>query len=240
MAETAIKAQADANRRAFEDILSRAGSSLSLLELSTNFDLGIISGHIPYGTLTRLYENADPRILSIALNRPIGGINLPPPQQSPGTPSVSCLFKTELHGNLSQTTLTHNLIIAENDRFKAGDVFVGFLRNSRPGELWLLTDNQTWPKYDGANPATFAPNGIVSAGGLKPVIELPIIPLPRDLTAFSGDGEIWVGYGLRNSASATEKDSFQDMLNHRRYDKIWTIGDKPTIDIICLPETLTR
>ncbi|MGZ5050312.1 MAG: hypothetical protein ACXWF8_13235 [Methylobacter sp.] len=241
MAETAIKAQSDASQRAFEDILSGAGSSLSSLALSTNFHLGIISGRIPYGTLTRLYENADPRILSITLNRPIGGIHLPPSQQSPGTPSsVSCLFKTEIHGNLSQTTLAHNLIIAENDRSKAGDVFVGFLRNSRPGELWLLTDNQAWPKYDGANPAAFAPNGIVSAGELKPVIALPIIPSPLDLTAFSGDGEIWVGYGLRNSASATENDSFQDMLNHQRYDKIWTIGDKPTIDVICLPETLTR
>lgn len=239
MSVTAIKAQADANQRAFEDILSSAGVSLSSLNASTYFNFGTIAGHITYETLVRLYENADPRILSIHLNQPAAWITQAP-QQIFTTPAEYCFFETVLHGELTKTTLDHNLVIAENDRFKVGDVFVGFRLRSRPDELWLLTNYLAWPKYDDSNPIAFDPYDVVSARGLQPVIPVPIIPLPLDLTAFSGDGEIWVGYGIRNNEAATVKDSFQDMLSNRRYSRVWAIGNGPVSDTICLTATQMR
>ncbi|WP_333873367.1 S8 family peptidase [Methylobacter sp.] len=70
MSATALKAQADANRRAFNDILSSAGVSLSSASAATHFGLGSLYIRLPYSALVQLYKNADPRILSIGLNRP--------------------------------------------------------------------------------------------------------------------------------------------------------------------------
>jgi len=66
-----LKAQTDANQRAFDDILSSAGVSRSSSAAVTYFDLGSVHIRLPYTALARLYENADPRILSIGLNRPV-------------------------------------------------------------------------------------------------------------------------------------------------------------------------
>ncbi len=71
MSATALKAQTDANQRAFDDILSSAGVSRSSSAAVTYFDLGSVHIRLPYTALARLYENADPRILSIGLNRPV-------------------------------------------------------------------------------------------------------------------------------------------------------------------------
>jgi subtilisin family serine protease len=71
MSAAAVKAQSSANQRAFENILSNAGASLQSLGATTYFKLGGIAVSLSYNTLARLYENADPRILSINLNKPL-------------------------------------------------------------------------------------------------------------------------------------------------------------------------
>ncbi|MGZ4994297.1 MAG: S8 family peptidase [Methylobacter sp.] len=70
MSAAALKAQADANQRAFNDILSSAGVSLSSAAAASHFGLGSLYMRLPYSALAQLYQNADPRILSIGLNRP--------------------------------------------------------------------------------------------------------------------------------------------------------------------------
>ena len=157
------------------------------------------------------------------------------------TPTEYCFQQTVLRGELNKTTLDHNLIIATADHFKNGNVFVGFHLKSRPDTLWLLASNLKWSAYDGGNPIDFGPYGITTTEPLRqvmPVMPVPIIPLPLDLTAFSGDGEIWVGYGLRNSAEV--KDAYQDMINNQRYARIWSIGGTPYSKLICLTATQMR
>lgn len=107
--------------------------------------------------------------------------------------------------------------------------------------MWLLGNDLTWSAYDSAKPINFDPYAITTSGPLLPLMPVPIIPLPLDLTVFSGDGEIWVGYGLRNSADATVKDAYQDMINNQRYKKVWLIGESiPFSKFICLTATKMR
>ncbi len=70
MSATALKAQVDANHRALDDVLTSAGASPASSAAATYFGLGSIEVHLPHAALARLYKNADPRILSIELNKP--------------------------------------------------------------------------------------------------------------------------------------------------------------------------
>ncbi|WP_333873366.1 hypothetical protein [Methylobacter sp.] len=159
-------------------------------------------------------------------------------------PTEYCFEQTVLRGELSKTTLEHNLLIAAADYYKNGNVFVGFRRRSQPDALWLLNGN-SWSAYDSGNPIDVYPDSysyqLTTPGVLQPVMHLPIIYVPLDLTAFSGDGEIWVGYGLRNSAEATVKEAYQDMITNQRYSRIWSIGGDAPISVrICLTTTQMR
>ncbi|WP_333873365.1 hypothetical protein [Methylobacter sp.] len=151
-------------------------------------------------------------------------------------PTGYCFQQTVLRGAPDKTTLEHNLIIATADHFKNGNVFVGFRRRSQPDALWLLNNNLKWSAYDSGNPIDFDPYQLTTTG-LQPVMPVPIIPLPLDLTAFSGDGELLVGYGLGTNAA----DSFQDMVNNQRYSVVWIIGGgDPISKLICLTATEMR
>lgn len=158
-------------------------------------------------------------------------------------PATYCFQQTVLRGEPDRTTLEHNLIVDTADHFKNGNVFVGFRRRSQPDALWLLNNNLKWSAYDSNNPIDFDPYQLNTSTPLQPVIPVPIIPLPLDLTAFLEDGEIWVGYGLRNSVEATVttlKDAYQDMINNQRYKRIWSIGGTPISKLICLTSTQMR
>lgn len=66
---------------------------------------------------------------------------------------------------------------------------------------------------------------------------------PIDARNYVGDGEVWVGYGLK-AENETWKKSYEDMMSNNRFSKIWDItgstpasglpGDLPTI---CLTTT---
>ena len=72
MSTNALKAQTDAHQRAFDDVLSNMKSS----NTNPHFDMGFIATTLSYDMLAQLYENADPRILSIEENRPVAGVSL--------------------------------------------------------------------------------------------------------------------------------------------------------------------
>ncbi len=151
-------------------------------------------------------------------------------------PGQYCVARSEWRGGLSQATFDHHLSIAGNDQFKNGDVFVGFRLRSRPDTLWLSEGGGKWSVYDASkDPVAYyiqgtdlqpvLPSSILPLPTeLQPVMRISIIPQPTNLTAFSGDGELLVGYGLRNNTAATVKDSFQDMVNNHRFSVVWSIG----------------
>jgi hypothetical protein len=135
-------------------------------------------------------------------------------------PGQYCFDQTSLRGKLDKTILEHHLIIPPEDHFKTGDVFVGFRRSSQPDALWL-TDGFQWRAYDD-NELPYMPfKGDIK---LEPVIKAEVFHTPKDVTEYAGDGEIWVGYGVRQDETETREDSFQDMINNQRYYRIWQIG----------------
>ena len=145
-----------------------------------------------------------------------------------------CFPQSEWRGGLAQATFDYRLILAEGDFIKHGDVFVAFRLKSKPDALWLYDHNRNWVAYD---PNT-NPVASYSSGTLEAILQVPIIPQPTDLTALSGDGELYVGYGLRNNASATVQDSFQEMLSNQRYSLVWEIGpQEPMWTSVCLTVT---
>jgi hypothetical protein len=151
-------------------------------------------------------------------------------------PGRYCFEQTTLRGAPDKTILDHHLLIPPEDHLKTGDVFVGFRRNSQPDALWLY-NGSTWVAADD-NQYPYSKAFIISSK-LEPVMPTSIsYYAPIDVTEFAGDGEIWVGYGLRKDSTETEEDSFQDMISNQRYYRVWQIGG--SVDrqsVICLPIT---
>jgi hypothetical protein len=113
------------------------------------------------------------------------------------------------------------LIIPSEDHFKTGDVFVGFRSSSQPDVLWLK-DGSQWRAYDDNEFPDMAFKGNIR---LEPVIKVEVFHAPKDVTEYAGDGEIWVGSGVRQDETETKEDSFQDMINNRCYYRVWRVGD---------------
>ncbi|MGJ0431149.1 hypothetical protein [Methylobacter sp.] len=136
-------------------------------------------------------------------------------------PGQYCFDQTSLRGKFDKTILEHHLIIPSEDHFKTGDVFVGFRRNSQPDALWL-TNGSTWRAYDDHEYPYMPLRENIK---LEPVIKAEVFYVPKDVTEYTEDGEIWVGYGVRQDETETREDSFQDMINNQRYYRVWRIGD---------------
>ncbi|MBF6650177.1 hypothetical protein [Methylobacter sp. BlB1] len=137
-------------------------------------------------------------------------------------PVEYCFEQTSLRGGLDRAILEHHLIVPPEDHFKLGEVFVGFRRKSEPDKLWLYGIFGNW--IDSNDTQYIYSRSVYSMRKLEPVIDVSIFLDPTDVTEFVGDGEIWVGYGLRKDESATEEDSFQDMMDNQRYYRLWQIG----------------
>lgn len=151
-------------------------------------------------------------------------------------PADYCMSQNEWRGGLSHATFQHHLLIAESDLETSKDIFVGFRLKSKPGALWL-SNGTSWFAYEaGANPTSFIPF-LIDPLRLLMIIDLEIIPEPVDLSALVGDGELLVGYGLRNNTTDTAKESFQEMINHQRFSVVWKIGAQPKYLAICLNST---
>jgi hypothetical protein len=152
-------------------------------------------------------------------------------------PVEYCFEQTSLRGGLDRTILEHHLIVAPEDHFKPGEVFVGFRRKSEPDKLWLYGGVGGWSDSDD-NQYLYS-RSVDSMQKLEPVIDVPIFLDPMDVTEFAGDGEIWVGYGLRKDDTETpDEDAFQDMMSKQRYYRLWQIGGSiEKNSTICLTTT---
>ncbi|MBK6619027.1 MAG: hypothetical protein IPG31_11970 [Nitrosomonas sp.] len=162
-------------------------------------------------------------------------------------PAEYCFPQTSVKsefGKFDKVTLDHNLIVNEQDYFKTGDIFIGFRRKSQPDTLWL-TDGVSWHNAADNNEGrpiaypVMLPNG---DGKLQPVMPITLME-PIDVSAYVGDGEVWVGYGLKTEGE-TSKKSYEDMISNQRFEKIWEItgstpvsglrGDLPTICLMAI------
>lgn len=133
-------------------------------------------------------------------------------------PAEYCVEQTSLRGTLKNTILEHHLIIPPEDHFKAGDIFVAARFKSRPDEIWL-TNGVSWRTQNSNGPL----NVYRASEQMNPVIPISVFFHPMDVSAVVGDGQIWVGYGLR-SEMEDARISFNEMLTHGRYDLIWEAG----------------
>ncbi len=156
------------------------------------------------------------------------------------TPTQYCFDQSEWRGGLEHATFDYHLIFAEEDRSKSVDVFVGFRLRSRPEAIWLSDFAGVWTMYDpNTDPAAYYRSSEIVATKITHVYA---IQQPMDLTAVSGDGELLVGYGIRNNTAVTTKDSFQEMVSSQRYSVVWSIGPEllPPGWSICLTATEMR
>lgn len=145
-----------------------------------------------------------------------------------------CFDQFVLRGGLTNTTLDYTIVIPPDDQLKVGDVFVAFRLKSNATKLWLRTASGEWSIYDGSeNPKAYLENT-----ALPPILQLNILNQPTDLTDYSGDGELYVGYGRRLRTNASIEDSYQDMVESRHYYEIWTVGSQSEVSQrLCLNVT---
>lgn len=138
-------------------------------------------------------------------------------QDSSPYPFEYCFDQFSARGNYSNLIIDYNLLIDENSLYKAGDIFVGAGLKSDPLSLFL-SNAFDWEDYS---------QNMDMPTSYRRYLEFPqLVPIsvfrdPQDLSAAIGDGEIWVGYGLRPE-NGTSKDSFEDMIEKKRYKLIWS------------------
>jgi len=170
-------------------------------------------------------------------------------------PAEYCFPQTSIRselGKFDKVTLDHNLIVNEQDHFKTGDIFVGFRRKSQSDALWL-TNGTAWfnATDDDITPKTYPiflpdknfppdmsiifPDSYGIYSKLQPVMPITLSrDEPIDASTYIGDGEVWVGYGLRTEEEDWKK-SFKNMMENQRFQKIWEIsGSTPSYGVLVL------
>jgi len=149
------------------------------------------------------------------------------------SPGKLCFPQTSLRAELDRydnIILDHYVVISKEHHFKEGLVFVGFRLKSRPDELWLFSRENNWVKYPNglidSSPEPFIPQvQTLPTGQLQPIIPTTISMVPIDASAYDGDGEFWVGYGLNLSANS-KTEIFNDMIRNNRFKRIWEVGKR--------------
>lgn len=147
------------------------------------------------------------------------------------SPGKLCFPQTSLRAELDRynnVILDHYVVISKEHHFKEGLVFVGFRLKSKPDELWLFSGT-TWVKYHNnlidSSPEPFIPQvQTIPTGQLQPIMPTTISMAPIDPSAYVGDGEIWIGYGLGSSTGVAE--IFFEMIGSNRFERIWEIGKR--------------
>lgn len=160
-------------------------------------------------------------------------------------PGKICFPQTQLHAKfpvgsdgprMDQVMLTHYLLVPEQDRFKAGHVFVGFRLQNQPGKLWLF-NGSSWELKETAIMLNFSSDndalrnledytGREVVVPLQPVIPIRISNYPVDVSAFVGDGELLVGYGLSSTGDDNlGQEAFDEMMANNRFWRIWRVGE---------------
>ncbi|MGJ8689732.1 MAG: hypothetical protein ACSHXZ_09455 [Gammaproteobacteria bacterium] len=142
-------------------------------------------------------------------------------------PAEYCFPQTSLHREFTGTgfnlRLNYHLIVPNTDLAKAGDVFVGARFKDRPNELWLLSGN-TWRNAEdkvGNWPSAY----FRFDDQLRPIVPISFSYDPEVASTY-GDGEIWIGYGLRTNRNPTQEafqESFDEMMRKQRFSLLWEI-----------------
>ncbi len=148
------------------------------------------------------------------------------------SPGMLCFPQTALRAELERynnVILDHFVVISKEHHFKEGLVFVGFRLKSKPDELWLFSGTN-WVKYQNdlinSSPEPFIPQvQTLPTGQLHPIMPTTISSAPIDTSAYVGDGEIWVGYGLNPSTSGVVE-IFNEMIQNNRFKRIWEVGKR--------------
>lgn len=160
-----------------------------------------------------------------------------------GAPMQYCFSQLEWSGDLSKTTLSYHLIIEPQHHFKEGDVFIGFRNMTRSGQgwdaMWLRGNLAPYnTPFDWYSYGTGQEIPVMYRGILQPIIPVSIVSQPIDLTEWVYKGEFMAGYGLRVTPDATATDSFQEMLDNKRYHTVWVVQEGPAgNNIVCLKAT---
>jgi hypothetical protein len=149
------------------------------------------------------------------------------------SPGKLCFPQTSLRAELDRydnIILDHYVVISKEHHFKEGLVFVGFRLNSRPDELWLFSREKNWVKYPNdlidSSPEPFIPQvQTLPTGQLQPIMPTTISMAPIDASAYVGDGEFWVGYGL-NLSTNSNVEIFNEMVRNNRFERILEIGKR--------------
>lgn len=147
-----------------------------------------------------------------------------------------CFSQGFWSGDLENLTIYYHLIVPPEDQNKYSDIFLGFRQKTQPGKLWLfgfsmnntgVTTSPNWIQYDNKQtPMVYAMGQSISA-----ITKINIIGKAINLRQFEGDGEILIGYGLRNNEYTTSPiDSFNEMTNNNRLKVIWKFDKNQPIN----------
>lgn len=145
-------------------------------------------------------------------------------------PGKICFPQTSLRAEpnkFNNIMLDHYLIIPKENHFKEGFVFVGFRMKNQQDTLWLF-DGKDWTKHNDVDaPKPFIPYeyNFLPLGKLHPVMATFVSNYPIDVSAYTGNGEVWVGYGL-TSETRTLQEAFDDMIKNQRFNLIWEVGNQ--------------
>lgn len=76
LSPNAINAQAKAYQRVFNDILATIGAPEIDTDVLSGSEIGVLQIKLPLQALAKLYQDADPRVLSVDLNKPVAWATL--------------------------------------------------------------------------------------------------------------------------------------------------------------------
>lgn len=147
-----------------------------------------------------------------------------------------CFPQGAWSGDFRNFTMRYHLLSSPNEQGKYSDIFLGFRQKSQLDKLWLfgfsvsnagVTTPSNWVQYDKKQtPVVYAMGQNISA-----VTKINIIEKAVNLQALEGDGEILIGYGLRNNMYTTSPtDSFEEMLSNNRFKVIFQFDSNQPVN----------
>ncbi len=147
-------------------------------------------------------------------------------------PAEYCFPQTSLHREFTDEgfnlSINYHLIVPNVDHAKAGDIFVGARFKNSPHDLWLLSGN-TWRNSE--DKVVSWPSVYIRYDNhLPPIVPISFSYDPEVVEKF-GDGEIWIGYGLRAESNPTREafqESFDEMMRSQRFSLLWEIKSGKT------------
>ena len=150
------------------------------------------------------------------------------------SPSTSSSFgsafpQTTIHGEFSShgtyLTINYHVLVSDEDQGQSGDVYIGARFKSNPDEVWLLSGG-VWRNSE--NTTVGWPTSYVRFDDQLPPIVRTRISYDTESASTYGEGEIWVGYGLRlnkNPTPAAFQESFAEMVQSKRYSLLWELKE---------------